>query len=157
MQLLGKRIVKKLIERRLKISIAESCTGGLFSSIITSISGSSKVFKLGVIAYSNESKIKILRVSKKIIKKYGAVSEQVCKVMVNNVSKISKTDISISVTGIAGPKGGTKKKPIGLVYIALKKGKKINIKRYMFKHKKRTRIQKAAVNKCLDLILNSIK
>ena len=150
-------VVKKLIKKRLKISIAESCTGGLFSSIITSISGSSKVFKLGVIAYSNESKIKILRVSKKIIKKYGAVSEQVCKVMVNNVSKISKTDISISVTGIAGPKGGTKKKPIGLVFVGIKKGKKITVKRYLFKNKSRHYIQKATVNRCLGLILNIIK
>ena len=157
MKLLGKNIVKKLIKNKLKISIAESCTGGLLSSAITSVSGSSKVFNLGLVTYSNQSKIKVLKVPKKIIKKYGAVSEQVCKAMTINVSKIGKTYMSVSVTGITGPSGGTRKKPVGLVYVGIKKGNKISIKKYLFKNKGRSYIQKATVNKCLELILSALK
>jgi len=154
---ISKNIVKKLIKKKIKISIAESCTGGMLSSSITSVSGSSKVFTLGLVAYSNQSKIKILKVSKKVIRKYGAVSEQVCLAMVKNIAKIGKTSMSVSVTGIAGPSGGTRKKPVGLVYVGLKKDNKINIKKYLFKNKGRFYIQKATVNKCLGLILRSLK
>ena len=157
MKLLSKKIVKKLIKKKLKISFAESCTGGLLSSTITSVDGSSKVFNLGFVTYSNQSKIKVLKVSKKIIKRFGAVSEQVCKTMAKNVSKIAQTNMSVSVTGIAGPSGGTKKKPVGLVYIGIKKGSKISIKKYFFKNKGRSYIQKATINKCLRLILESLK
>ena len=157
MKLLAKKIVKKLIKKKIKIAIAESCTGGMLSSAITSVSGSSKVFNLGLIVYSNLSKIKILKVSKKIIQKYGAVSEQVCKAMAKNVTKISKTNMSASITGIAGPSGGTKKKPVGLVYVAIKKDNIINVKKYLFKNKERSYIQRAAVNKCLELILSTLK
>ena len=157
MKLLGKNIVKKLIKNKLKISIAESCTGGLLSSAITSVSGSSKVFNLGLVTYSNQSKIKVLKVSKKIIRKYGSVSEQVCKAMVKNVSKIGKTNISVSITGIAGPSGGTKIKPVGLVYVGIKKGNRTEVKKYLFKNKGRAYIQKAAVNKSLGLILSFLK
>ena len=127
-----KKIIKKLKRKKMKIAVAESCTGGMLSSTITSVSGSSKVFNLGLVTYSNESKIKVLKISKKIIRKYGAVSEQVCKAMVKNVSKIAKTKMAISVTGIAGPKGGTSNKPVGLVYIGIKKGRKIKINKYFF-------------------------
>ena len=125
--------------------------------IDTSISGSSKVFGLGLVTYSNQSKIEILKVPKKLIRKYGAVSEKVCLAMVKNVSKIAKTNMSISTTGIAGPDGGSKKKPVGLVYVGIKRGNKISIKKYLFKNKGRSYIQKVTVNKCLGLILNSIK
>ena len=157
MKSLSKKIVKKLIKKKIKISIAESCTGGMLSSVITSISGSSKIFNLGLVTYSNQSKIKVLNVSKKIIRKYGTVSEQVCKAMVKNLSKISKTNMSLSVTGIAGPGGATRKKPVGLVYVGIKKGNKIAIKKYLFKNKGRTYIQKSTVNKCLGLILSALK
>ena len=157
MKLLGKKIVNKLIKKKLTISIAESCTGGLLSSAITSVSGSSKVFNLGLVTYANQSKIKILKVPKKLIRKYGAVSEKVCLAMVNNLNKISKTSISVSVTGIAGPKGGSKKKPVGLVYVGIKKGDKIRVKKYLFKNKGRAYIQKAAVNKSLESILVTLK
>ena len=157
MKLLSRNIIKKLSKKKLKISFAESCTGGLLSSAITSISGSSKVFNLGLVTYSNQSKIKVLKVSKKIIRKYGAASEQVCKAMAKNVSKIGKTNMSVSVTGIAGPNGGTRKKPVGLVYVGIKKGNKICIKKYLFKNKGRSYIQKATVNKCLGLILSALK
>ena len=157
MKFIAKKIVKKLIKKKIKIAIAESCTGGMLSSVITSVSGSSKVFNLGLIVYSNQSKIKILKVSKKIIRKYGAVSEQVCKAMAQNVTKISKTNMSASITGIAGPSGGTKKKPVGLVYVGIKRGNIVNVKKYLFSNKKRSYIQNATVNKCLKLILSMLK
>ena len=149
-----KFLVKKLIKKKIKISFAESCTGGMLASSITSISGASKVFNLGLITYSNLAKIKILRINKKIIQKYGAVSQECCKAMVVNLSKISRAHINISITGIAGPKGGTEKKPVGLVYIGLKKGKKIIISKNIFKSKNRKAIQKSTVKKAIA-ILNS--
>jgi nicotinamide-nucleotide amidase len=145
-------IIKKLIKNKLKISFAESCTGGLLSSAITSITGASKVFSLGLITYSNQSKIKILKVNKSIIKKYGAVSAECCGAMVKNLAKISKADINVSVTGIAGPKGGSKSKPVGLVYIGIKKGNKIIIKENFFKDKNRISIQKVTVKTSLKMI-----
>ena len=157
MKKLSQKIVRVLTKKRLKISFAESCTGGLLSSSITSISGSSKVFTIGLVAYSNQSKISILKVPIGIIKKHGAVSYEACLSMVKNINKIIKTNISVSVTGIAGPKGGTKKKPIGLLFIGIKKGNKTLVRKYLFKNKKRTSIQKAAVNKALNLILSFIK
>ena len=152
-----KKIVGLLKRKKLKISIAESCTGGLLSSAITSVSGSSKVFTLGLVAYSNQSKIKVLKVSKNIMRKYGSVSEPVCLTMVKNLSKISKTNISVSITGIAGPIGGTKIKPVGLVYVGIKKGNRVEVKKYLFKNKGRAYIQRAAVNKSLGLILSFLK
>jgi len=153
----SKKIVNLLKRKKLKISFAESCTGGLLSSAITSVSGSSKVFTLGLVAYSNQSKIKALKVPKNIIRKYGSVSEQVCLAMVKNLNKISKTNISVSITGIAGPRGGTKIKPVGLVYVGIKKGNKIEVKKYLFKNKGRSYIQRATVNKSLGLILSFLK
>ena len=157
MMKLSKKIVKLLIKKKNRISFAESCTGGLLSSVITSISGSSKVFTLGLITYSNSAKIYVLKVPKKIIAKHGAVSYETCLSMVKNLSRISKTNISVSITGIAGPKGGTKQKPVGLVFIGIKKGNKTFVKKYLFKNKKRSFIQKATVNKALNLILNFTK
>ena len=157
MKKLAQRVVKLLSKRRLKISFAESCTGGLLSSSITSISGSSKVFTLGLVTYSNQAKINILKVPKRIIIKNGAVSYETCLEMVKNLNKISKTNISVSITGVAGPKGGTKQKPVGLVFIGIKKGNKILVKNYLFKNSKRTSIQRSAVNKALNLILTFAK
>ena len=150
-------LLKILIKKKYKISVAESCTGGLISSSITSISGASKVFNLGLVTYSNQSKIKILKVNRNIIKKYGAVSHECCYAMVKNLSKISKANINISITGIAGPKGGTKQKPVGLVYIGVKKGNKISINKFLFKTKKRSLIQKSTVKKALNLVLRAAK
>ena len=152
-----KKIVNLLKRKKLKITVAESCTGGLLSSAITSVSGSSKIFNLGLVTYSNQSKNSILKIPKKIIRKYGAVSYETCLSMVQNLGKIGKTGISVSITGIAGPKGGTRKKPVGLVYIGIKKGNKTLVKKHLFKNKGRLYIQKAAVNKSLDLILSFIK
>jgi PncC family amidohydrolase len=152
MQNLANNLVKKLIQKKLKISFAESCTGGMLSSTITSVNGSSKVFNLGLITYSNKAKINILKVPKKIISKYGAVSKECCLSMLKNLSKISKTNISLSITGIAGPNGGTKLKPVGLVYIGIKRGNKITIKENLFKDKNRISIQKTTVNTSLKMI-----
>ena len=157
MKKLSQRIVKLLSKKRLKISFTESCTGGLLSSSITSVSGSSNVFTLGLVTYSNQAKINILKVPKRIIMKHGAVSYETCLSMVKNLYKISKTNISVSITGVAGPKGGTKQKPVGLVYIGIKKGNKTLVKKYLFKNKKRNTIQKATVNKALNLILSFTK
>ena len=153
----AKKIVRILTKRKLNISFAESCTGGLLSSTITSINGSSKVFTLGLVVYSNKSKNSILKIPNIILKRYGAVSEQICSAMVKNLNKISKTNMSLSITGIAGPNGGTKKKPVGLVYIGIKKGNKIYIKKCFFKNKGRSYIQKATVKKSLGLILSFLK
>ena len=152
-----KSLIKLLIKKKIKISVVESCTGGLLESALTSISGASKIFSLGLITYSNQAKIKILRVNKNIIKRFGAVSYECCYAMVNNLSRISKTNINVSITGIAGPRGGTKKKPVGLVYIGLKKGNKIQIIKCLFKGKKRSSIQKATVKKALNLVLRAAK
>ena len=152
-----KSLVKILIKKKLKIAFAESCTGGLLASSITSISGASKIFNLGLITYSNQAKIKLLKINKNIIKKYGAVSHECCFAMVKNLSKISKANINISITGIAGPKGGTKQKPVGLVYIGVKKGNKIQVNKCLFKNKKRSSIQKATVKKALELVLRITK
>ena len=157
MKKLSQKIIILLTKKKLKISFAESCTGGLLSNTITSIKGSSKIFTLGLVTYSDESKIKLLKVPKKIIKIYWAVSEQVCKIMVNNISKIGKTNMSVSVTGIAGPSGGTRKKPVGLVYVGIKKDNIISIKKYLFKNKGRSYIQKTTVNKCLKIILSILE
>ena len=150
-------LVKILFKKKFKISVAESCTGGLLSSSITSINGASKIFNLGLVTYSNQAKIKILKVNKNIIMKYGSVSHECCLAMVNNLSKISKANINVSITGIAGPKGGTKQKPVGLVYIGVKKDNKILIKKFLFKNKKRLSIQKATVRKALNLVLKFTK
>ena len=147
-----KNLVRKLIKKKLKISFVESCTGGMLSSTITSISGASKVFSLGLVTYSNQAKIKILKVNKNIIKKHGAVSSECCEAMVKNLAKISKAQINISITGIAGPKGGSRLKPVGLVYIGIKKGKNIIINKNFFKTKNRALIRKATLKKTFNIV-----
>ena len=152
-----KKIIRLLKLKKISLSVAESCTGGMLAQFITSVSGSSKIFKFGVITYSNNSKIKYLKVPSKIIKRYGAVSEECCYSMLKNLSKISKTNINMVTTGIAGPTGGSKLKPIGLVYIGVKNKKKIMVGKCRFKNKGRTYIQKATVRETLDLVLKLIK
>ena len=157
MKELSKKVINLLRKKKLKISFAESCTGGMLASSITAIRGSSKIFTLGLVTYSNQSKINILKVRRNIIIKHGAVSYETCLSMVKNLSLISKTQVSVSITGVAGPGGGTKSKPVGLVYIGVKKGKKILIKKYLFKNKKRNAIQRSSVNKALNLVLSIAK
>ena len=147
---------KKLIKKKLTISVAESCTGGLLAHNLTKLANSSKYFQMGLTTYSNQAKIKILNVNKNIIKKYGAVSNECCKEMVQNLSKISKSKINVSITGIAGPDGGTKEKPVGIVYVGIKKGKTLLIKENRFKSKNRNLIQRSTVKKVIKIILNMI-
>ena len=154
---LNKKIISLIKKKKMKLAIVESCTGGMLSSAITSVSGSSKVFNLGLVTYSNQAKTNILKVPQKIIKKYGAVSVQCCLAMVNNLSKISNSKVCISITGIAGPKGGSKQKPVGLVYIGIKIGKKVMINKCNFKNKGRIFIQKQTVKKSLNLLAQLIK
>ncbi len=154
---LNKKIISLIKRKKMKLAIVESCTGGMLSSAITSVSGSSKVFNLGLVTYSNQAKTSILKVPQKIIKKYGAVSVQCCLAMVNNLSKISNSKVCISITGIAGPNGGSKQKPIGLVYIGIKIGKKVMINKCNFKNKGRIFIQKQTVKKSLNLLAQLIK
>ena len=154
---LNQKIVSLLKSKRLKLAIAESCTGGMLSNAITSVSGSSKVFIMGLVTYSNEAKTSILKIPNQIISKNGAVSVQCCLAMVNNLSKISKAKTCISITGIAGPKGGSKQKPVGLVYIGVKIGKKVIVNKCNFKNKGRAFIQKQTVKKALNLLDNLIR
>ena len=147
---------KKLIRKKLTISVAESCTGGLLAHNLTKLANSSKYFQIGLTTYSNQAKMKILKVNKNIINKYGAVSNECCKTMVQNLSKISKSKINISITGIAGPGGGSKNKPVGLVYIGIKKGKTLLIKENRFTSKKRNLIQTLTVKEVIKTILKLI-
>ena len=151
-----KNLVKILIKKKLKIAFVESCTGGMLASKITSVSGASKVFGIGFVTYSNQAKINVLKVNKSIIKKYGAVSPKCCEAMVKNLAKISKAQINVSITGIAGPNGGTKTKPIRLIYIAIKKNNKLLITKNIFKQKSRKAIQNATVKRTLEIIKSTI-
>ena len=150
------KVINLLKRKKLKLAVAESCTGGMLSSAITSVSGASKVFTMGLVSYSNQTKMNILKIPKKIIQKHGAVSIQCCLAMVNNLAKISKSRVCVSITGIAGPSGGTKQKPVGLVYIGVKNGKKIIVSKNQFKNKARSAIQKNTVQKALNLILKQL-
>jgi len=154
---LNKKIIFLLKKKKFKLAIAESCTGGLLAYAITSVSGSSKVFDMSLVTYSNQAKTKILKIPKQIIKKYGAVSVQCCLAMVNKLNKVSGANVCISVTGIAGPKGGSKKKPVGLVYIGIRVGKKVFVNKCNFKNNGRAFIQKQTVKKSLNLLIKSIK
>jgi nicotinamide-nucleotide amidase len=143
---------KKLIQKKLTISVAESCTGGLLAHNLTKLANSSKYFQMGLTTYSNQAKINVLKINKFLIKKHGAVSSECCETMVRNLSKISKSQINVSITGIAGPNGGTKSKPVGLVYIGVKRSNKLLITQNIFKQKTRIGIQKATVKRTLQII-----
>jgi len=150
-----RKISNLLIENNKSISVAESCTGGLLSDTLTSIPGSSKYFKLGIITYSNESKTKLLNIPKEKIKFYGAVSKEVSILMAKNIKKITKTDIAISVTGIAGPGGGNKSKPVGLMYISLIDNKNIKCKKIIFKGLRKQN-KSNAVKEALSMLIDNL-
>ena len=146
-----------LRKKKIKIAVAESCSGGLISYNLTKLPGSSKYFIMGVICYSNASKIKFLKVKKETLLKYGAVSVETCKQMCKNLLKISKSNIAISITGIAGPDGGSIQKPIGLVYIGIASEKKIQIKKFLYSKKlSRINIQQKALKSTIKLIKDHI-
>ena len=154
---LNKKTISLIKRKKMKLAIAESCTGGMLSSTITAVSGSSKIFTMGLVTYSNQAKTSILKVPQKIIKKHGSVSVQCCLAMVNNLSKISNSKVCVSITGIAGPKGGSKQKPVGLVYIGIRVGKKVIVNKCNFKNKGRAYIQRQTVKKSLNLLFRLIK
>ncbi len=140
-----KKIIDKLIKKNISISVAESCTGGMIANTITKYSGVSKIFSYGIICYSNKAKHKYLSVSKTNLSKYGAVSKEVAEDMINGLYKNEKTEICISTTGIAGPNGGTKLKPVGSVYVGIK----IKKNNYIFKKNykgKRLEVQRKTRN-----------
>ena len=149
---LSKKILNKLIMKNISVSTAESCTGGLLAYNFTKNKDSSKVFKGGYITYSNDLKIRNLNVRKKTIQIYGAVSKQTAKEMVSALNLKTKTNISISTTGIAGPTGGTNNKPVGLIYIGFCFNGNINILKKKFKGS-RLKIQK----QCVDFIFKYIE
>ncbi|MFX1274328.1 MAG: CinA family protein [Promethearchaeota archaeon] len=128
-----KKIINDLTQKKIQIAIAESCTGGYISHMFTNISGASKVFERGVVSYSNEAKIEVLNVKSETINKYGAASAQVARQMAENIRNLSKVDIGVGITGIAGPTGGTEEKPIGLVYIGFSTQMDTLIKKFIFK------------------------
>jgi len=146
--------IKKILKKKYKIAVAESCTGGRICYELTKISGISKIFISGVIAYSNSSKIKILNVKKESLIKYGAVSKEVAIEMAKNILKITKSDYSISTTGISGPTGFSKKKPLGLVYIAISNKKITKVYKNIFKGS-RIDIQKKATEKSIELLVKN--
>ena len=127
------KLVKMLKERNLTISCAESCTAGLVASMIGSVPGASDVFNESYVTYSNDSKVKILGVKQETLKEHGAVSHQTAKEMAEGVKKLADSYVGISVTGIAGPTGGTISKPIGLVYIGISTNKGCTVYKYIFK------------------------
>ena len=146
-----------LRKKKIKIAVAESCSGGLISYNLTKLPGSSKYFIMGVICYSNASKIKFLKVKKETLLKYGAVSVETCKQMCKNLLKISKSNIAISITGIAGPDGGSIQKPIGLVYIGIASKRKIEIKKFLYSEKlSRINIQQETLKSTIKLIKDHI-
>jgi nicotinamide-nucleotide amidase len=147
------KVSELLKAKKLTLATAESCTGGILSSLLTNISGSSAYFERGVIAYSNRAKIELLGVSDKTLKRWGAVSSEVAKEMAEGIRKQARTDIGISTTGIAGPLGGNKEKPVGLVYIAGSWKSGVEVKQYHFKSDRLGNKEKTC-QAALDLILS---
>ena len=145
-------LIKFLRNRELKIAVAESCTGGLLGGAFTSMPGSSQFFELGMITYSNEAKIKLLEVKESTIHQYGAVSEDTAKEMAINIKNIANTHIGVSITGIAGPDGGSEEKPVGLVYIGVSMENTINIYKHLFEGD-RANIRKQSVSSAIEHIL----
>ena len=154
-KLKAEKVFKLCLKKKIKLAFAESCTGGLLSSLITSYPNSSKIFTSGFVTYSNLSKQKILGVKSKTLMKYGAVSKEVATEMVNGVWKKNKVNIALSITGIAGPTGQTKEKKIGLVYIGIKTKKGIDVNEFNFKGD-RTKIRFNSLEKSIDLIFSII-
>jgi PncC family amidohydrolase len=153
---ISQTIGELLVRKELTISVAESCTGGLICAAITDIPGSSRYFMGGVIAYSNEVKIKLLGVKKDTLDRYGAVSKQVAIEMAEGVKRIQTTDIGLGITGIAGPGGGSLEKPVGLVYMALSAKEQTIWNRFVFTGK-RNEIRDKSVNTMLKILLEYLQ
>ena len=150
-----KKVDYYLKKQRLTVATAESCTGGLIAHTLTNISGSSEYFERGIVSYSNEAKIELLGVAEETLKEHGAVNKQTAKAMALGIKNRSKVDIGISTTGIAGPTGGTKEKPVGLVYICIATSKKVEIKKFIFSGN-RLQNKENTCNAALEMLLDSI-
>lgn len=147
------QIIKYLLDSKITLATAESCTGGLLAAAFTSYPGISAIYQHGVITYSNEAKSKLLKVSPDTLRRNGAVSRQVCAQMCFNLAKSSKCQLTLATTGVAGPGGGTKTKPVGLVYTGVCYQKTIYIKKLQFSSKlSRLQIQKGTVKECFLMI-----
>ncbi|MCK5560726.1 MAG: CinA family protein [Thermoplasmata archaeon] len=144
-----------LIKRNLTLATAESCTGGFIADMITNVSGSSRYFERGVITYSNESKIELLKVPVETIEKFGAVSEESATAMATGIKELARTDLGLAVTGIAGPSGGTPEKPVGLLYIALASENKVEAFKFNF-HGTRLEIKQQTANTALEIVINHL-
>ena len=147
------KLLKAMLKNKLTLSIAESCTGGLLSHRITNIPGSSKVFLLGITAYSNEFKNKILKVPLKVIREKGAVSAEVVKAMAEGIRALAQASLGIGITGVAGPDGGTKEKPVGTVFIGLSTNKETFVSKFNFSGN-RLEIKRKSTEKALEIILD---
>jgi len=150
------KISTNLKKQKLTIATAESCTGGLLSHILTNISGSSDYFERGIVSYSNKAKMQLLGVSENLLKKYGAVSEHAAKTMAEGIRTKSNVDIGIATTGIAGPTGGSKEKPVGLVYIAISIKDDIIVKKFQFSGD-RLQNKESTCNMALQMLLDFLK
>jgi len=150
-----KNVSDQLRKNNLTVATAESCTGGLLAHLLTNISGSSEYFERGVITYSNKSKMELLGIPQETIKEYGAVSKQTAKAMAIEIKEQANVDIGISTTGIAGPTGGTKEKPVGLAYIGIATSKKTEVKRFLFS-KDRLQNKEKTCYKALEFLLETI-
>ena len=151
-----RRVAELLKEKRLKIATAESCTGGMLGNLLTNIPGSSEYFDRGVISYSNRAKMELLGVSEETLRTYGAVSEQTAREMAEGIRRRSKADIGISITGIAGPTGGTREKPVGLVYIGISTDKETIVRRFQFGGE-RIANKEMACNAALSMLLEVLQ
>lgn len=150
------RLIKALEAKKLTLSLAESCTGGLLANRLTNIPGSSKVFLLGIIAYANSAKCRLLKIPEKIIQDYGAVSRPTARLMAESARRLGGSDLGIGITGIAGPGGAAKNKPVGTVFIAVSSSRKTLVKKFLFSGN-RLRIKKQAANKAIQMLLREIK
>jgi len=151
---LEEKVAQQFIQAQKTLSLAESCTGGLIGDQLTNMAGASAFFLLGIVAYDNAAKTKILKVSPTLFKKHGAVSQPVAAAMAQGVRKILKTDVGLGITGIAGPSGGSKDKPVGLVFIAICNQQKTIVKRFLFKGN-RLAIKKLACQTALKMLCSS--
>lgn len=149
---LEKKVAKLLIKKRKTLSSAESCSGGLLAHRLTNIPGSSNFFKLGLVVYAHHAKVKLLHIPKLTLQSRGAVSPDVALIMAKSVRKIVKSDYGVGITGIAGPTGATKNKPVGLVYVAVSSHNKTICKKFLFKGK-RAAIKSSAAASALRLLL----
>lgn len=153
---LAQKLVDVLVKKKAWITTAESCTGGLVAVELTAVAGTSKVFDRSFITYSNEAKQKLLGVRASTLKSHGAVSKEVAAEMAEGARKKAKADIAIAITGIAGPTGGTKEKPVGLVFIAVSDAKRTQVARHQFKGS-RKEIREQSMRAALKLAITILK